>query len=214
MTQKSFIITAAVLAVLGIASWTGLFAQGTSPSGFSFAVVDIRKVVDGYSETAKAQQELAALDRKARETYDNKEAGRFLDDNERKELETLQALTNPTAEQKKRLEELIQMNNARAQTFRGLQLNPNRSPAEEEEYKKLSDRSEKMDKELDDLAQKLQEELRKKQEEIGKRLDQAIQQAINTVASQKSIPAVFDKSAVLYGGQDITDEVLAVLNKK
>jgi outer membrane protein len=71
-----------------------------------------------------------------------------------------------------------------------------------------------MDKELDELAQKLQEELRKKQEEIGKKLDQAIQQAINTVATQKSIPAVFDKSAVLYGGQDITDEVLAVLNKK
>lgn len=214
MSKRAYITTVAVLAVLGAASWSGIFAQNQTPAGFNFAVIDLKKTVDNYTETAKAQQELAALDKTLRDTYDNKEAGRFLDDNERKELETLQAVANPTAEQKKRLEELVQMNNARAQTFRGLQLNPNRTAAEEQEYKTLQARSDKMDKELDELAERLQEQLRKKQEEIGNRLNESIQKAINTVATQKSIPAVFDKTAVLFGGQDITDDVLAVLNKK
>ena len=214
MSRKAYITAAAVLAVLGAASWTGIFAQNQSPAGFNFAVIDLKKTVDSYTETAKAQQELAALDKTLRDTYDNKDAGRFLDDNERKELETLQAVANPSAEQKKRLDELVQMNNARAQTFRGYQLNPNRTPAEEQEYKTLQARSDKMDKELDELADRLQEQLRKKQEEIANRLNESIQKAISTVATQKSIPAVFDKSAVLFGGQDITEDVLAVLNKK
>lgn len=214
MSKRAYITTVAVLAVLGAASWGGIFAQNQAPPGFNFAVIDLKKTVDNYAETAKAQQELAALDKTLRDTYDNKEAGRFLDDNERKELETLQAVANPTAEQKKRLDELVQMNNARAQTFRGLQLNPNRTASEEQEYKTLQARSDKMDKELDELAERLQEQLRKKQEEIGNRLNESIQKAINTVATQKSIPAVFDKTAVLFGGQDITDDVLAVLNKK
>ncbi|MGQ9524590.1 MAG: OmpH family outer membrane protein [Armatimonadota bacterium] len=214
MSRRAYLITTAVLAVLGAASWTGIFAQGQSPPAFNFAVIDLKKTVDNYTETAKAQQELAALDKTLRDTYDNKEAGRFLDDNERKELETLQAVANPSGEQKKRLDELVQLNNARAQTFRGLQLNPNRTPSEEQEYKTLLARSDDMDKQLDELADRLQEQLRKKQEEIGNRLNDAIQKAINTVATQKSIPAVFDKTAVLFGGQDITDDVLAVLNKK
>lgn len=214
MSKRAYLTAVAVLTVLGAASWSGIFAQNQSPAGFNFAVIDLKKTVDNYTETAKAQQELAALDKTLRDTYDNKEAGRFLDDNERKELETLQAVANPSAEQKKRLDELVQMNNARAQTFRGLQLNPNRTASEEQEYKTLQARSDKMDKELDELADRLQEQLRKKQEEIGNKLNESIQKAINTVATQKSIPAVFDKTAVLFGGQDITDDVLAVLNKK
>jgi Skp family chaperone for outer membrane proteins len=214
MSRKAFVTAVAVLSILGVASWSGLMAQAPAGSNFNFAVIDLQKTVTGYTETTKAQEELAAFDRQVRKQVDDREAGRFLDDNEKKELASLQAIANLSADQKKRLGTLTQTNNSRYQQFRGLQVNPNRTPQEDEQYKMLLTRSDSMDKDLDALVEKLREDLQKKNEEVSNRLNESVQKAINTVATEKAMPAVFDKAAVLHGGTDITDDVLAVLNKK
>jgi Skp family chaperone for outer membrane proteins len=214
MTKKAFLTAVAVLTLVGAASWSGLFAENSAPPAPSFAVVDLDKAIDNYTETAKAQQELAAFDQASMKKGKDRDDSRFLSDDERKEYESLLAVASPNDAQKKRLAELVQLNNARNQQYRGLQMNPSRTPKEEEDYKLLDARNTQTEKDLEELSNKLQEERNKKVEEISNRLDQAVQQAVAKVAAQKGVPAVFLKKAVLYGGLDITDDVVKELNSK
>lgn len=73
---------------------------------------------------------------------------------------------------------------------------------------------------LEKMTKKFEGELRPKKEaverldkELSGRLKKRIEAAIAEVAAAKRIPVVVDKQVVLFGGEDITDEVVKKLNK-
>lgn len=70
------------------------------------------------------------------------------------------------------------------------------------------------DQEKADYYRQCQERLAQKQEELLTPIEQSIQAAIKKVADKKGLAVVIDKMAVIYGGQDITQEVIAELGKK
>lgn len=70
------------------------------------------------------------------------------------------------------------------------------------------------DQEKADYYQQCQDRIRQKQEELVAPIEQSIQAAIKKVADKKGLAVVVDKLAVVYGGQDITQEVIAELGKK
>ena len=70
------------------------------------------------------------------------------------------------------------------------------------------------DQEKADYYQQCQERIRTKQEELIAPIENSIQAAIKKVADKKGLAVVIDKIAVIYGGQDITQEVISELGKK
>lgn len=58
------------------------------------------------------------------------------------------------------------------------------------------------------LYQQLQKEIQEKQQEIVKPIRDKVDAAIKEVADSKGLATVVDKSSVVYGGQDITDDVM------
>lgn len=70
------------------------------------------------------------------------------------------------------------------------------------------------DQEKADYYRQCQERLAQKQEELLTPIEQSIQAAIKKVADKKGLAVVIDKMAVVYGGQDITQDVIAELGKK
>lgn len=64
------------------------------------------------------------------------------------------------------------------------------------------------DKEKQDYYNQLQERLGVKRTELYGPIRDKINAAIKAVADAKGLTVVLDKSSVLYGGQDITDEVI------
>ena len=74
--------------------------------------------------------------------------------------------------------------------------------------------SAKTDEDLDALGTKLDEQLQTKGGELSKQLTDTVVAAISQVAKDKSYTAIVDKKAVLFGGADVTDDVLKQLNKK
>ena len=70
------------------------------------------------------------------------------------------------------------------------------------------------DQEKADYYRQCQERLAQKQEELLAPIEQSIQAAIKKVADKKGLAVVIDKGAVVYGGQDITQDVIAELGKK
>ena len=70
------------------------------------------------------------------------------------------------------------------------------------------------DQEKADYYRQCQERLAQKQEELLTPIRNAVDIAIKKVADKRGLAVVIDKMAVIYGGQDITAEVISELGKK
>jgi Skp family chaperone for outer membrane proteins len=81
----------------------------------------------------------------------------------------------------------------------------------------LQKMQEKFQKELEDKRTSAQEASEKKQkelEEMSVKLKADVENAIKDVATEKKLEAVVDKQAVLFGGTDITEDVIKKINEK
>lgn len=67
---------------------------------------------------------------------------------------------------------------------------------------------------LDALAKDYDGQLKSKQQELLGKADADIRGAINKVAGEKGITMVIAKDAVLFGGLDITDDIIKNLDRK
>ena len=70
------------------------------------------------------------------------------------------------------------------------------------------------DQEKADYYQQCQQRLAQKQQELLDPIRNSVEAAIKKVADKKGISVVIEKAAVIYGGQDITQEVIAEIGKK
>ena len=70
------------------------------------------------------------------------------------------------------------------------------------------------DKEKQDYSAQLQQGLKVKEQEIFDVLVKKVEATIKTVADAKGLTVVMDKANVVYGGQDITDEVAKKITGK
>ena len=70
------------------------------------------------------------------------------------------------------------------------------------------------DQEKADYYRQCQERLAQKQQELLDPIRNAVDAAIKRVADKKGLAVVIDKMAVIYGGQDITADVITELGKK
>lgn len=59
-----------------------------------------------------------------------------------------------------------------------------------------------------------QQRIAQKQEELLAPIEQSVEVAIKAVADKKGLAVVINKAAVVFGGQDITQDVIAQFSKK
>ena len=69
------------------------------------------------------------------------------------------------------------------------------------------------DQEKADYYQQTMERLQQKNEELMEPIEKSIQDAVKSVAEKKGLSVVIEKGAVVYGGQDITQDVVKQLSK-
>ena len=70
------------------------------------------------------------------------------------------------------------------------------------------------DQEKADYYIQCQDRIRQKQEELLAPIRTSVEAAIKAVADKKGLAVVINKMAVVYGGQDITQDVINQLQKK
>ena len=68
------------------------------------------------------------------------------------------------------------------------------------------------DQEKSDYYQQTSQRLQQKNEELMEPIEKSIQDAVKSVAEKKGLSVVIDKGAVVYGGQDITQDVIKQLS--
>ncbi len=193
-------------------------AQSPAPpangASFNLGFVDLQRIGKEFDGTKASQAELDAFQGSLRKRLDDRELTRFLDEKELAEVEKLRAVAAPSDEQKKQLGDFLATSKSREAQLRALQQNPNKSDSEKTDADRLTKFSAKTDEDMDSLGEQLEGQLQAKGDEISKKLTDTVSAAIETVAKEKGYVAVVDKKAMLYGGTDVTDEVLKQLNKK
>ena len=193
-------------------SGAGTPAAAALPGNFSLAFVDLVRLSQDYEGTKKGQSELDVYQQNLRKQLEDLDAIRFLDEKERTEITTLRGSASPSAEQQKRLQDLVAASKTRADRLRALQTQATKTDAEKAEFDRLTQLSAKADEDMDNLGSKLEEQLQTKGVELSRKLTDTVSVAIEATAKEKGFTAVVDKKAVLFGGIDITDDVLKRLN--
>ena len=69
------------------------------------------------------------------------------------------------------------------------------------------------EQEQQEYYQQTQQRLQQKQQELLEPIEKSVEDTIKNVADAKGLSVVLDKSTVVYGGQDITQDVIKKLSK-
>ncbi|MBR2215485.1 MAG: OmpH family outer membrane protein [Selenomonadaceae bacterium] len=69
------------------------------------------------------------------------------------------------------------------------------------------------DQEKGEYYQQTQQRLQQKQQDLLEPIQKSVQDAVKNVADAKGLSVVLDKNTVVYGGQDITQDVVKKLSK-
>ena len=87
-------------------------------------------------------------------------------------------------------------------------LNTQMQQAVADAQKEFQEKSANMsDQEKSDYYQQTQQRLQQKQQELFDPIQKSVEASVKSVAEAKGLTVVLDKSSVVYGGQDITQDV-------
>lgn len=192
-------------------------ANGASgPQKILVAYVDLDRIFNEHPQMPAMRAELNRLREEAQKQLDNLYEGRLLNETERRELEQLQKLDNPTEQQRRRREELKKLSEDREKELQSLESMENLSDQQRQRRAELINWLNQQNRRAMELNQQLQQQIAQKDNELTNQALASIVKAITAVAEEMGLEMVIDKKAVLYAKkeQDITQQVLTKLGAR
>jgi Skp family chaperone for outer membrane proteins len=206
---------AAVLAVAAVAIVT--VVGQVSAAETAFGTVDPGKIWQSHPKVQQARQELMKLNDLLEKRLTLRDHNRLLTEAEMTELQDLKEKAKPTDPEKTRTKELEDL--AKQRDVQRRELIAKKDPSEEERavLSELENRYAEADRTLGETIREYDKQLKSKEDELTKgmpNLDQEILNAVKAVAEAKKLGLVISQQAVLFGGTDITEDVITQMNKK
>ncbi len=208
------VVAAAVLGGLVATALPGNAQKNKGKADPALGYVDLAKVTDQVKQTQEWQvlvRQYEDMQTKLQEEIEALNRTRYLTKAELEELKTLRAKKTVSDGEKKRIEDLEKQSDVLDREFSTLA-----------GTERLSDDQQKRLGELDKLRKTgitvLQDEANRRREQLaqlqGKVLDEMqgkILKKVEEVADNKDLVLILDRQAVLFGGQDLTPDVLRKL---
>jgi outer membrane protein len=174
----------------------------------------MQRVVNEYQQLAKENEDFRRFVRSLDEDLKARYAMRFLPPEEQEEYAKLvKKGASATPEEQKRMRELEEKGKQLERRVEELRQKSNPTDAEKQELNQLQQRELETQGRLEQLRKEYERQIQERNRMLSDRLDQNIRNAISFIAGQKGLKMVLDQSMVLFGGIDITNEVLAKLNE-
>jgi Outer membrane protein len=200
-----------LLAIAGISVLsTGAWAQGTG----AFGMVDLKRVVDEYDQRKALEAQLQQMRDQMRAKLQWRANNLLLEEAELSEYENLASITNPTDQQKQRMQELEQKSRQLNEELSQLR---QKNPPTEQDTQRINQLTaiENRNREaLVQLQDQFEQQLNARRDEMINQMLQDIRKAVAAVAQEKKLAVVFDSTQVLYASNDITTDVIKRLNRK
>lgn len=207
MKKLAFAVVAG--AVLMVA--TGTAALAAAPAS-EVGVVDIEQIYASHPRLQELNRRFADFRQQQEAQLQRMFQTRLLTDEEQREFMDLLEMGAPTEAREARLTELAEDSTQREQRMAELRQNESRTAEEEQEYTELEQTHNRRVAELTNLQLTLEQAVTDKHDELWALVTENVGAAIQAVAEEQSLTLVLQKEAVLYGGVDITDAVVALLS--
>ncbi|MCL6473834.1 MAG: OmpH family outer membrane protein [Firmicutes bacterium] len=200
-----------LIAIAGIAILsTGAWAQGTG----AFGMVDLKRVVDEYDQRKALEAQLQQMRDQMRAKLQWRANNLLLEEAELSEYENLASITNPTEQQKQRMQQIEQKSRQLNEELSQLR---QKNPPTEQDTQRINQLTaiENRNREaLMQLQDQFEQQLNARRDEMINQMLQDIRKAVAAVAQEKKLVVVFDSTQVLYASNDITTDVIRRLNRK
>jgi len=195
--------------VLGLASDPAKAGTTQAP----FAVIDMEEVLVGYEAYAQANEDFRTYFMEIEQQLELNHQLRLLNDSEMQELKDLRAAVALTPQQKARREELQGLSDKREMELNALEAKGNElTPSEKARRTELLEIGAKRSPAIAAEERRLTLARQKRNQEMSEPFNQAIKDALETVADRNGVSVIFTKDIVLWAKTDLTEEVLAELN--
>ena len=214
--QRRFITMAALLAAVGAAGLSGRAEAKPGDPPQSVAVVDTDTVSAAMRKTEtwkrvieEARAKRATLEaslNQARET-------RFLTDAERKRVDDLRAKTKPTEKDKAELTTLLGKSDEIQKEFEELAQKTNTNALEKQRLADLNGMMSQAGARLRTQLTTAQQQVQEIEGELRVKTREQLLKIVAEVAKDEKVDVIVDRSAILFGGLDLTDKVIKRLPK-
>jgi Skp family chaperone for outer membrane proteins len=211
--------TAALVLIAGLcaAPVAALAApKGGSPDPNAASYVDLNKVLQAYRKTgafSKFQERLRDKSAQFGEEMKLLSDVRYLSDAERKEAVAIQAKPDATPAEKARLEALKKKSAAIDTELASLSQKASPSAAEVTRLKELNTLRGQAVQMLSREEGERQQTLRQMDMDLSAEVEGDLLKLVEKVAKDQKLPIIYERRAVLFGGNDLTDLVLKKLPK-
>lgn len=205
----------ATTALPGSAQKKGDKEKSAAVSDSSVGFVDLNKIMDQVKKTSTWVTMTKSFD-DARAKYQGEIASltkiRYLTATEKTELDQIRAKTNVTAGEKARIGELENKSEALDKEAQSLASVEKPTPEQSKRIEELSKLRQAAIANLQDETEKRTEQLRKLEEQVLDDMQGKILEHVQQVAKNKSLTLVVDQRAILFGGQDLTEDIMKKLD--
>ena len=191
-----------------------LAAVGAVQAADTFGFVNVQDVFQGYEKTAKSNAELDALSKQLVAKLQVMDENLLLSDSELQELMTLRIKGQLTDPENARMKALQDREIVLDKELADLSSKKEPTAQEQARLKELQDRQVKSRESSDKLKDESEKTFGDRSKALSQEIRDDIVKAIEAVAKDKKLSMVVDKEAVLYGGTDVTKDVLDKLGKK
>ncbi|MDO8684146.1 MAG: hypothetical protein Q7N50_11760 [Armatimonadota bacterium] len=226
MVRNRPVIGLAIFALaLGILSGIAYAADPPKPAGeLKLGVVDLGRVRAEYKEFENSDNIIGGMDHSLAAEINLRTRHKLLAAQEIEELVKLTALTNPTDKDQQRAEEITKKSNESASQLETLRAKKDPTEAEKAALTDLTQRETSASSQIATLRSEYVTAVEKKRSELQKDNEDKVMAGINALAQEKGLTTVMAKdmlvngqvyqSIVLFGGTDITEDLLKKLNSE
>ena len=176
--------------------------------------LDGEKVFKEYKLYQKLNDELQAMGRTLiQEFSERKQKHPLLVDEEWNRLLTLRKkAANASPAEKQEYDRLSQLSFERDKDLADLEAAAKLDDKQQAKLKELSAYRAQAKQMMDDQWERIQKQGAERSKEIEQRLTAEIREAVKKIAQQKGLAVVMQADVVIFGGEDITEATLALLN--
>ncbi|MCE5313749.1 MAG: OmpH family outer membrane protein [Armatimonadota bacterium] len=192
----------------------GMFGTAAKADDLKIGIVDVEKVYTNAPRVTQYTEELNKYRQELAQKLDVRSQNMMLDEAEIQELITLKTKTTRTAEEDARIKALEDIERTRDNEYKTLQATKDLDDQKKARLKELQDMNQKSKDTGNALAKDYDGQLQTKMQELNGKAEADVREAITKVVGQKGVQIVLAKEAVLYGGTDISDDVIKNLDRK
>ena len=198
--------------VLCIAFAVGASGQG-GKQGNTFATVDMQKISADYKAKQAVEAELKTMQDKFNRQVDRRSQNPLLTVAEHTQLDDLMEKATPTDAEKKTIKDLLDKSAKLNEESQTLSQKADIDAAGKKRLEELSTQFNEAQARFNAMKEDMATQVRNFGQGKSDQLMKDIKVAVGKVAKAKDVAIVFDGQVALYAGVDLTDAVLADLNK-